>query len=356
MNLPQRTFDSHPVEPTDLLVSIAEELRQNLGRATEALRSALEESSLSQPVRAHLHEAGQAFSKLQTFAGNLQDLGLLTAHGIELEEQSFQLIDCLVDTAASLGIPLECRVAEGTPTRVKADPGRLRQLFSLLLTRVSRGRALVMAVGLQPQGLSFELDEQTNCVALATRRPQERLKGSLCRAIVGQLGGQLQLFDSGSFRLLLPLTAVEESVSDLQVCLNLEGASVLLADRTEAGASILATWMSGLGLQCEQQTHPEECLQRLARQPAPEFVVVDLNLGGFDFVSRVRQAVPLSTHLIVTTGRGERGDAARCLEMSVAAYLTRPLQVEDLYLALALVKAQARELVTRHTLREARNA
>lgn len=355
MNLPQRTFESHSLEPTDLLLCIAEELRQNLGRATGSLRSALDEASLTQPVRTHLDDVWQAVSKLQTFAGNLQDLGLLAAQGLRLEEQSFQLIDCLVDTAGSLGIPLECKVAEGTPDRVKADPGRLRQLFSLLLARASRGRALVLCVSPDQHQVRFELGEEANCVALVARRPQDRLKGSLCRAIVEQLRGRLELLDSGSFRLWLPLTAVEQPSSDLSVCLNLEGASVLLADRTEAGASILATWLGGLGLVCEQVHQPEGCLERVRQQP-PEFLVVDLNLGGFDFVARLRQAVPLTTHLIVTTGRGERGDAARCLELSVSAYLTRPLQVEDLYLALALVRGQVRELVTRHTLREARNA
>ncbi|MGE0495042.1 MAG: response regulator [Vulcanimicrobiota bacterium] len=353
MNLPQRTFESHFLEPTDLLLCIAEELRQNLGRASGSLRSALDEASLSKPVRTHLDEVWLAFLKLQTFAGNLQDLGLLAAQGLRLEEQSFQLIDCLVDTAGSLGIPLECKVTEGTPARVKADPGRLRQLFSLLLARASRGQALVLCVLPDQQQVRFELEE-ANCVALAARRPQDRLKGSLCRAIVEQLGGRLELLDCGSFRLWLPLAAVEQQ-SDLSVGLDLEGASVLLADRTEAGASILATWLVGLGLICDQVNQPAGCLERVRQHP-PEFLVVDLNLGGFDFVARLRQEVPLTTHLIVTTGRGERGDAARCLELSVSAYLTRPLQVEDLYLALALVRGQVRELVTRHTLREARNA
>ena len=64
------------------------------------------------------------------------------------------------------------------------------------------------------------------------------------------------------------------------------------------------------------------------------------------------------THIIVVTSVGERGDAARCRELRVAGYLTRPT-AEELVEGLLAVLAGAlpvdlTTLVTRHWLRERR--
>jgi len=63
-----------------------------------------------------------------------------------------------------------------------------------------------------------------------------------------------------------------------------------------------------------------------------------------------------ATRIIVTTGAGCRGDAARCQELGVTAYLTKPVTSEDLvkFCPVCLGDAPPQDLVTRHMLREAR--
>jgi two-component system sensor histidine kinase/response regulator len=60
------------------------------------------------------------------------------------------------------------------------------------------------------------------------------------------------------------------------------------------------------------------------------------------------------------TSAGQPGDAARCRELGVAAYLTKPIRRSELCAAMLLairaepVQRDRRDLVTRHSLREAR--
>jgi CheY-like chemotaxis protein len=54
------------------------------------------------------------------------------------------------------------------------------------------------------------------------------------------------------------------------------------------------------------------------------------------------------------TPSGQRGDAARCRELGIDAYLTGAVDVDDMAMAIRAVRDGATDLVTRHWLREHR--
>jgi two-component system sensor histidine kinase/response regulator len=83
-------------------------------------------------------------------------------------------------------------------------------------------------------------------------------------------------------------------------------------------------------------------------------------MDGFTLVERIRQKPELSTATIMMlTSAGHRGDAARCQELGVAAYLLKPVRQSELRAAIARVLG-AREqrgavpLLTRYSLQDAR--
>ena len=107
-------------------------------------------------------------------------------------------------------------------------------------------------------------------------------------------------------------------------------------------------------------------LLRQARDHAEPFplVLTDAHMPGMDgfgLVERIRQDPTLAgaTIMMLTSG-GQRGDAARCRELGVAAYLTKPIRQSELRTAILTVLGvksappQDRSLVTRHLLRERR--
>jgi CheY-like chemotaxis protein len=100
-----------------------------------------------------------------------------------------------------------------------------------------------------------------------------------------------------------------------------------------------------------------------AQQPVP-LVLMDAQmpqLDGFGTAAKIKQDPELlSPTIVMLTSGGQRGDADRCREVGISAYLTKPVRQQELREAILKVlglrqKAEEdRTLITRHTLAEAR--
>jgi CheY-like chemotaxis protein len=83
----------------------------------------------------------------------------------------------------------------------------------------------------------------------------------------------------------------------------------------------------------------------------PDIAIIDLDQHDLELVGHIDPDV----ETIVVTSSGQRGDAARCRELGVSAYLTRPLGPLDLRDAVrAVINREDDILITRHWLREHR--
>jgi CheY-like chemotaxis protein len=84
-------------------------------------------------------------------------------------------------------------------------------------------------------------------------------------------------------------------------------------------------------------------------------------MDGFALMEKVRQdpELPTATVMMLTSG-GQRGDAARCRELGISAYLTKPVRQWELreailsVLGMEQLKDDSVKLLTRHTLRQTR--
>jgi two-component system, sensor histidine kinase and response regulator len=84
-------------------------------------------------------------------------------------------------------------------------------------------------------------------------------------------------------------------------------------------------------------------------------------MDGFTLAERINEDPALArATIMMLTSAGRRGDAARCRELGIAAYLHKPVRERDLLQAILLALSPNRtdakdaELITRHTLREKR--
>jgi CheY-like chemotaxis protein len=79
---------------------------------------------------------------------------------------------------------------------------------------------------------------------------------------------------------------------------------------------------------------------------------------GFTLAKAIKSEPAIARATVVMlTSSGQPGDAARCRELSIAAYLPKPINRSDLRSAISLARCVEREqpkLVTRHSVREAR--
>jgi CheY-like chemotaxis protein len=105
---------------------------------------------------------------------------------------------------------------------------------------------------------------------------------------------------------------------------------------------------------------------RAAQQSGRPFTLVlaDFQMpdaDGFTLAEAIKQDPTIADAIVVMlTSVGQPGDAARCRELGIAAYLPKPIKRSDLRVAILLaldvrsIGGRRQALVTRHSLREAR--
>ena len=146
----------------------------------------------------------------------------------------------------------------------------------------------------------------------------------------------------------------------------LRGVKVLVADDNRTNRRILEGMLKRWEMTSTSVEDGETALTALssaleAGEPF-ELVLTDMHMpkmDGFGLIERIRQRPELSAAIIMMlTSAGHRGDAARCQELGVAAYLLKPIRQSELREAIARVLG-AREqkgaipLITRYSLGDA---
>jgi CheY-like chemotaxis protein len=141
---------------------------------------------------------------------------------------------------------------------------------------------------------------------------------------------------------------------------------VLVVDDNLTNRRILGEALRRWGMQPELAASGAEAMTMLqeANRSGTGFalLLVDAQMpdtDGFTLVERIRQQADLGklTIMMLTSG-GQAGDAARCRELGIAAYLVKPIVESQLLEAVLNVlgrraqQGQPAPLVTRHSLRE----
>jgi two-component system, sensor histidine kinase and response regulator len=145
---------------------------------------------------------------------------------------------------------------------------------------------------------------------------------------------------------------------------------VLVVDDNATNRRILNEILTSWGMRPTVVDGGSVALQamELAHESGRMFPLVLLDfqmpeMDGFQLAERIAQRPHLAgATIMMLSSAGQRGDALRCRELGVAAYLTKPIRQSVLLDALLAALArpassiEARTLVTRHTVREGQAA
>jgi CheY-like chemotaxis protein len=147
----------------------------------------------------------------------------------------------------------------------------------------------------------------------------------------------------------------------------LRGVKVLVVDDNSTNRRILEGMLLRWQMKPSAAEGGRSALAQLssARENGEPFALIltDMHMpdmDGFALVERIRERPELATATIMMlTSAGHRGDAARCQELGVSAYLLKPIRQSELREAVARVLgAQGSEgaipLITRFSLQDAR--
>ncbi len=365
------------------------------------------ETELNVEQREYLETVKMSADSLLTVINDILDFSKIEAGRIDLEPIDFNLRDCLEATLKTLtvradekGLELLCEIAPEVPEVVNGDSSRLRQVLLNLVgnaikftsegevalhvqTDSKDGESCILhftvsdtGIGIPPEKQKMIFDPFTQADTSTTRRYGGTGLGlTISTRLVGMMGGKIwvgsEVARGTQFHFtarvgIADVNAIEVgSVAPPEI---LRGLKVLVVDDNRTNRRILEGMLKRWEMKPTSVEGGEEALTQLsaARAAAEPYALIltDMHMptmDGFSLVEQIRQRPELSTATIMMlTSAGHRGDAVRCQELGVAAYLLKPIRQSELREAIARVLGAKEQkgaipLVTRYSLQDARD-